>query len=206
VLRPVPTPAGAARSGAADGAAPGGKGPDDAALIELARSGDRAASRTLVERHEGRVAATVVGMLGPGPEADDVGQEVFIRFFHSLDRFRGDAAVGTYLTRIAVNQSLKALKKRQGWLRRFVRPAADFDAADPTDDVAGELDARERDALVHQALDTLSADHRAVVVLRMLNGLSTNEAADALGVPPGTVMSRLSRALADLQGRLAILR
>ena len=89
----------------------------DHALIDQARAGDEAALRTLIERYEPQVAATVVGMLGPGDEADDVGQETFVRFYQSLDKFRGDAALGTYLTRIAINLSLNALerRKRQRW-------------------------------------------------------------------------------------------
>ena len=89
----------------------------DRALIDQARAGDEAALRVLIERYEPQVAATVVGMLGPGDEADDVGQETFVRFYQSLDKFRGDAALGTYLTRIAINLSLNALerRKRQRW-------------------------------------------------------------------------------------------
>ncbi len=81
---------------------------DDRSLVDRAQSGDEQAFRILVERYEGAVAATVIGMLGHG--AGDVGQEVFVRFYRSLSRFRGEAAVKTYLTRIAINQSLNALK------------------------------------------------------------------------------------------------
>jgi len=91
----------------------------DDALIERARDGQAWAFRRLVERYEGRVAATVVGMLGPGGEADDVGQETFIRFYEALDQYRGEAQLGTYLTRIAINQSLKALQRRKRWTDRF---------------------------------------------------------------------------------------
>ena len=85
----------------------------DTALIDRARAGDEAAFRGLVERYESQVAATVVGMLGPGDEADDVGQETFVRFYQALSKFRGEAALGTYLTRIAMNLSLNAIKRRQ---------------------------------------------------------------------------------------------
>ena len=85
----------------------------DRALTDRAREGDEAAFRTLVTRYESRVAATVVGMLGPGDEADDVGQETFIRFYQALGKFRGEAALITYLTRIAMNLSLNAIKRRQ---------------------------------------------------------------------------------------------
>ncbi|MEM8599557.1 MAG: sigma-70 family RNA polymerase sigma factor [Bacteroidota bacterium] len=180
--------------------------PSDAALIRQVRQGDPRAFRVLVERYEGQVAATVIGMLGRGPEADDVGQETFVRFYEALDRFRGEASVGTYLTRIAINQSLKALRKRRSWTRRFVpqsRLAAPLpDPPDPTT-ALDHLDRRERETLVHEAVQALRPKHRAVVVLRMLQGLSTNETAAALGIPPGTVMSRLARGLAALREPLA---
>src|SRR5215208_2860325 len=81
---------------------------------------DDAVFRALVERHESAIARTVTAMLGPGDDADDVGQETFVRFFHALPRFRGDADVRTYLTRIAVNLSCDALERRKrriGWIR-----------------------------------------------------------------------------------------
>ena len=93
--------------------------PTDEVLLDAAGRGDPRAFQLLVERYEGRVAAVVVSMLGPGPDADDVGQETFIRLYKSIDRFRGDASLGTYITRIAINQSLKALKRRKKWRERF---------------------------------------------------------------------------------------
>ena len=94
--------------------------PSDETLLAGARAGDDRAFASLVERYEARVAATVVGMLGPGDEAEDVGQETFIRLYRYLDRYRGDASLGTYLTRIAMNLSLTALRKRKRWFSRFV--------------------------------------------------------------------------------------
>src|SRR4029078_7253700 len=93
--------------------------PDDELLIR-ARKGDERAFAALVERYEGAVAATAIGMLGPGGDADDVGQETFIRFHRSLDRFRGESSLKTYLVHIAMNLSLNALKRRRRSLLRFV--------------------------------------------------------------------------------------
>ncbi|MEM1057556.1 MAG: sigma-70 family RNA polymerase sigma factor [Bacteroidota bacterium] len=168
--------------------------------------GNPDAFRALVERYEAQVAATVIGMLGRGPDADDVGQETFVRFYESIDRFRGEAALGTYLTRIAINQCLKTIRRRRSWTRRFIGEAQlDAPLPDPpAPDTTVDLDNRERDALVHRAVQALPPKHRAVVVLRMIRELSTNETAEALGVPPGTVMSRLSRALAQLREPLAL--
>src|SRR5215207_4833149 len=92
----------------------------DQELIGRARAGDERAFRLLVERFEPVVAATVTGMLGPGDDADDVGQETFIRFYRALGDFRGEASVKTYLRRIAVNLSLNALKRRRRFALRFL--------------------------------------------------------------------------------------
>jgi len=174
--------------------------PTDEELLDGARRGDDSAFRLLVERYEGRVAATVIGMLGNGEEAEDAGQETFIRFYRSLDRFRGESSLGTYLTRIAINQALDAIKRQQRWTKRFVsRDEEEVLSAEPVHDVGEEISARERAELVRGAIRTLKPDHRAVVVLRMIEGYSTRETAQILGLPVGTVTSRLSRALDKLE-------
>lgn len=176
----------------------------DEALVESSRGGDTRAFRTLVERYESRVAATVVGMLGPTDEAEDVGQETFVRFYRSLDRFRGDASVATYLTRIAINQSLTALRKRRRWRERFVsRDEVQGRGLEPVVDTGDDVETSDRAAIVRRAIRDLSPDHRAVVVLRMIEGYSTIETAEILEVPTGTVTSRLSRALDRLESELA---
>ncbi|MFH1214789.1 MAG: RNA polymerase sigma factor, partial [Candidatus Neomarinimicrobiota bacterium] len=81
----------------------------DQEIIDASISGNENAFAEIVRRYESRVAATVIGMLGHCPEADDVGQETFIRFFKSMRKFRGESAVGTYLIRIAMNLSLNEL-------------------------------------------------------------------------------------------------
>lgn len=169
--------------------------PTDEELLELARRGDQRAFGRIVERYEPAVAAVVTGMLGRGAEAEDVGQETFIRLYQRLHQFRGEAHLRTYITRIAINQALKALRRRQSWRARFF--AAD-DALVEALPAPPPPDA-DQAAWVQQALAHLSPDHRAVVVLRLMEGYSTNETAALLGIPPGTVMSRLTRALARLE-------
>ncbi len=193
-------PNGSKRGGEAPGPGPERAARSDEELISRARAGDDTAFRRLVERYEGQVAATVVSMLGAGDEADDVGQETFIRFYRAMDNFRGESRLGTYLTRIAINLSLRAIKRRRTWVRRFVsRDAAAPPVSGPVVDGVGEVESRSRAELVQRAIAGLSPVHRAVVVLRMIDGYSTRETAEMLGVPPGTVMSRLSRALEKLQ-------
>ncbi|HEU4719909.1 MAG TPA: RNA polymerase sigma factor [Gemmatimonadaceae bacterium] len=176
----------------------------DAELLERARRGDETAFRRLVERYEAVVAATVIGMLGRGADADDVGQETFIRFYGALDRFREESTLKTYLVRIAMNLSLNALHRRRRGLLRFVsRDDPDRSPPEPAIDPPASTDEEERRIVVRRAIMGLSPKHRAVVVLRMLQSLSTRETAQALGIPEGTVLSRLSRAMKELESMLA---
>ena len=171
----------------------------DTALIDRARAGDEAAFRGLVERYESQVAATVVGMLGPGDEADDVGQETFVRVYQALSKFRGEAALGTYLTRIAMNLSLNAIKRRQRHRWRFWSRDDEKAPPEPSFDGRDEQAAQECGQAVHAALARLKPDFRAVVVLRTLDGYSTKETAGLLEIAEGTVLSRLSRGMKQLE-------
>ena len=105
----------------------------DEQLVKTAREGDKGAFRELVKRLESRVAATVYGMLGRCPEAEDVGQEVFIRFYKALNSFRGESSVASYITRIAINLSLNELKRRKRGFAFFSRDDDDkmTDIPDP---------------------------------------------------------------------------
>ena len=177
--------------------------PTDEELVIRARKGDNGAFRILVERHEKNMARTVAGMLGASSEVDDVVQEVFIRFYRHLDRFRGEAAVGTFLKRIAINLSLDALRRRKRVRSRFVsRDNEQIHLPEAESDRFHE-DTFDRRRLIEQALAALRPQHRAVVVLRLIDGYSTKEAAGILDIPQGTVLSRLSRATAKLRSVLA---
>ncbi|MDD8025440.1 MAG: sigma-70 family RNA polymerase sigma factor [Acidobacteriota bacterium] len=158
-------------------------GPDERELLRRAREGEPSALREIIERHERLVAATVTGILGPAPEVDDIGQETFIRFFRAMERFRGEARIGTYLVRIAINLSFNELKRRRRD-RQAVR-----EAEGPQD----ECRSMEAKAIVRQALGRLEPRFRQVVVLRLIDGYSVRETADILRLPQGTVLSRLSR-------------
>ena len=176
----------------------------DAELLANARAGDDRAFASLVDRYEGAVAATAIGMLGAGDDADDVGQETFIRFHASLGRFRGESSLKTYLVHIAMNLSLNALRSRRRSVLRFVsRDETPIDSAEPRVGPDGNVDADELRRFVRRAVSELNEKHRAVVVLRMFDDCSTRDAAKILGVPEGTVLSRLSRAMKELEARLA---
>src|ERR671921_2987337 len=116
----------------------------DVELIDRARSGDDRAFAVLVDRYERPVAATVIGMLGPGDDADDVGQETFIRFHKALGSFRGDSSLKTYLVHIAMNLSLNALRRRRRSLLRFIsRDQSPIDSPELRPGPDGNVDAAE---------------------------------------------------------------
>lgn len=175
---------------------------EEQALVSRARGGDHAAFRELVERYQGLVAATVTGMLGRGAEAEDVGQQAFIKFYESLDRYRGTGGVAPYLTRIAMNLSLNALDRKKRKLRRFL--SRDEQKGLPEPIIEGEREAQrfDKQEIVQWALSKLKPDHRSVIVLRLIDGYSTRETAEILGVPVGTVLSRLARAQKNLKDLL----
>lgn len=170
----------------------------DQELLAAVQKGDVQAFKTLVKTYEPRIAATVIGMLGNCPEADDVGQETFIRFYHHIDRFKGNSSLATYLTRIAINLSLNELKRRR---RRHQRQVPLESAYEQASEAALEYQ-EDRNRLVHQALQQLDVKYRTVVVLRWLEDYSTKETAEILQLPQGTVLSRLSRGLEKLRNVL----
>ena len=167
-------------------------------LIDLVRSGDDQAFAAIVDRYEEQIARTVMGMLGDTDGAEDVGQETFIRFFRSIRKFRGDSALGTYLTRIAINLSLNELKKRNRFQSLFYQKGEDRETLEGPDK-GNEYEAADTKDLVEMALQKLDPPFRAVVVLRLIDGYSTKETAKILDVPVGTVLSRLARAQKSLK-------
>lgn len=168
----------------------------DEELIASVQQGDLASFKTLVVRHEGKVAGVVRSMLGSTPEAEDVGQEVFIRFYESLQKFRGESAVSTYLIRIAINLSLNEIKRRK---RRFSIFAREEEGQNEMMIETNQMDLSE---MIKHEFNRLDADFKAVATLRLVEGYSTEETADILGIPLGTVLSRLARAQRKLRSGL----
>ena len=168
-------------------------------MIEQVLAGDRLAGRALYDAHVARVHRTTYRLTGDEMLAQECTQEAFIRAFARLDRFRGDAAIGTWLTRIAVTVSLNAIRRRK---RRDGRElgldeAATMHAAEPG---GLEPDLRER---VVQAIDALPEIYRTIVVLHDVEGYTHAEIASQLGVPEGTCKTRLFVARRRLREMLA---
>ncbi len=171
---------------------------DDNILLAKIKNGDSAAFKHIVGKYESKVATVIRNMLGNTSEVDDVGQEVFIRLYKSLDKYRGEAALGTYITRIAMNLSLNEIKKRKR--KRWI-PFTRKDSADAWDieDKSADLSRLDDKDLVQRAILRLKENYRAIIVLRMIEGYSVKETAELLKIPQGTVLSRQSRATEQLK-------
>jgi RNA polymerase sigma-70 factor (ECF subfamily) len=182
---------------------------EDERWVAAARAGDTKAFGRLVERYQRRVYALSFGILRQREDAWDVAQEAFVKAYRNLDRFAGEAAFYTWLYRIAYNLSLDVLRSRGR--RELVgldehNPALEQairDEARPDDAPPNELFARRETArAVQKAMERLSEKHRAIIVLREVEGLSYEEMAEVLGISKGTVMSRLFHARKNLQALL----
>ncbi len=168
--------------------------PRESSLVDRAREGDRVAFGELVRRHQDTVHSLAVRLVGPDLAAD-VAHEAFIRAWRAVARFRGDAGFGTWIHRITVNTAW-TLRRRAA--RHEAAPIEDVHA-DPRptpDESIGVLDMR-RD--LKAALAELTDTHRIVVVLRDVEGWSTSEVADSLGITTTAAKVRLHRARRQLR-------
>jgi RNA polymerase sigma-70 factor (ECF subfamily) len=176
-------------------------------LVDECRRGDPQAFARLVSVHEGMVFNLAARLMGDSEEARDVSQDVFLQVYRTLDRFEGRSTLKTWIYRIVINHC----RNRQRWWRRRRRAASlpldELKASEEPRLVEGnpldQLERRERAAVVQAALLRLSFQHRAILLLREVEGLSCRQLSDALGIPEGTVKSRLSRAREELRQRLA---
>jgi len=180
-------------------------------LIESCRRGDPQAFARLVALHEGMVFNLAARLLGDPEEARDLAQDVFLQVYRTLGRFQGRSSLKTWIYRIVVNQC----RNRQRWWRRRQRsrscPIDDLTPSDeaklagsdePGDGPFERVRRREQSERVQKALLELSFDHRAILLLREVENLSCEEVAGTLGLPEGTVKSRLARAREALRQRL----
>jgi RNA polymerase sigma-70 factor (ECF subfamily) len=179
----------------------------DAELVRLARQGDRDAYRELVERYQRKVYAVLLGMLHDHDAAWETSQETFIKALRNLDQFKGEAAFYTWLYRIAVNLAIDY--QRREWRRPVTSVADDTVEAQAgvqeelrRDDPFRRVRNRELGERVRAAIEQLTPEHRAAILLREVEGLSYEEISRVLGCAKGTVMSRLHYARKKLQALL----
>ncbi len=174
----------------------------DARLIDRFRTGDIDAFNQLMEAHEDRVFGICLRIMREREAALDATQETFITVFRKADKFTGRSAFSTWLYRVAVNTCYDALRRSR---RRPTQPLPEH--TDPVDPTAGDdFAAAELRPDLEAALQALALEFRSAVVLVDLNGMPLEEAADVLGVPIGTIKSRLFRGrrqLAQTLGNLS---
>jgi RNA polymerase sigma-70 factor (ECF subfamily) len=176
---------------------------DDTELIAAAVRGDASAFHELVDRH-GPHLFRLASLLSRGAaDAEDIVQETFAGAFAGLAKFSGRSSVKTWLSRILTRQAARAWHKS-----RRSRQAASLDDANESAGGDRALSVRSTALAVDHRIDvaavlqTLSAEHRDILMLREMQGLSYGEIAEALGIPQGTVESRLHRARAEVRRRL----
>lgn len=184
---------------------PGARGGDSATLAGRALAGDLEAFEAIIRHWERPVLGLCVRLLGRLEDAEDAAQEVFLRLHRNLKQFDRERAFEPWLYRITVNACLDRRRQRPHQSLDEVRDETGFEPADPSPGADRALEQSERRRLLKRALRLLPERERAAVVLRDVEGLSTAEAARALGSSEQTVRSALCRArlkLKDLVERL----
>jgi RNA polymerase sigma-70 factor (ECF subfamily) len=174
---------------------------DDHQLVAAARGGDRSSLDQLLRRHYDRIYAVCRRVTGNDADAADAAQEAMIAIVRSLGKFDGRSSFGTWIYRIATNASLDELRRRRrrplvSSHRDDGSAVGDTEQADPDSGV--RLDALADRMLLDAALAGLAEDFRVPVVLRDVGDLDYAEIADVLGIPVGTVKSRIARGRAQL--------
>jgi RNA polymerase sigma-70 factor (ECF subfamily) len=182
---------------------------EDEGLVERAKVGDRAAFQALFQKYHRRVYAVALGVVKRPEDAMDVVQDAFIKVHKHLGTFQGNSSFYTWLYRIVMNLGIDHVRRT----RKVVEWGDDV----PLDQAAGDgtmvpkvadsnpsrtLVRRELSEKIRQALDTLPEYHRAVILLREVEGMSYEEIAEVLQVPKGTIMSRLFHARRKMQDQL----
>jgi RNA polymerase sigma-70 factor (ECF subfamily) len=195
-------------SGSAEASTPAA--PDESQLVDRARKGDLAAYDDLVQRYQQRIYATVYHMTANHEDANDLAQEAFIKAFQALKSFKGGSSFYTWVYRIAVNKTINFLKQRKNRSQMSLNDL-DFNAEHDPDLVAlisdktprREANLAELQEKLNEAMQKLSDQHRLVVTLHDVQGLSHEEIAKIMECNIGTVRSRLFYARQQLQGYLS---
>jgi len=182
---------------------------EEALFVARLQVNEDAAYDELVRTYSASFFHVAYRMLGDTAEASDAVQEIFLKVFRNIGGFKGEAALKTWIFKIAFSEILNRLR---WWKRRYRYATTSLDehpngnGTAPGLNVASlgpspeeVLQSKEQENAIQQALGKLSRDHRSIIVLRDIEGFSYNEIADVLGVSVGTVKSRLARARADLK-------
>ena len=184
----------------------------DESLVMAFQDGDKKAFDKLVLRYKDKVFHMCLRFLTDHEEADDSAQEVFVKVYLSLKRFRGEATFSTWLYRITVNTCKNKLKSLRYRFKSITVPLGDaheseernstIDIADDSASPMSCLETREKEMLIQQAINTLPIAQKTVIVLRHIEGLSYEQIAEVTGFNLGTVKSKLARARLHLKEQL----
>lgn len=191
---------------------PGGSSRADTVLIRAVQAGDMAAFDELVLKHKDRLFNLVYWSVGDYQDANDCAQEIFIKVFKSIKKFRFESAFSTWLYRIAINTCKNRIKSSAyRWKKKTVsletsnsskngNPFSEIVNGAPTPVMA--LEKKERTMRIQNAINSLPEEQNRVVVLRDIQGLSYQDISDITGLNLGTVKSRLARGRLELKNRL----
>ena len=177
-------------------------------LVQASASGDSKAFHALVDRYAPELTRLARSLSRTRSDAEDVVQETFVGAFKGVSRFDGRSSVRTWLSRILVRQAAKAWNRSSRHrstvsLDNPERAAGNWQRPDGRSGSVSTTSSVDRRIDLHEILQTLGEDHRQVILMREIDGLSYAEIAEALGVPQGTVESRLHRARGELREKLA---
>jgi RNA polymerase sigma-70 factor (ECF subfamily) len=187
---------------------------EERAVVERILGGDKNAYRVLVDRYQSRALAVAIGIVGNRDDAEELVQQAFLKAYTNLESFRGQSSFYTWLYRILFNLSVDLSRKAYRRSELQVDEGVSFEAlseragTNPEQylgHIASPEEAFERGELREafaEALSTLTPEHRTVLMLREVDGLSYSEISDAVGCSKGTVMSRLHHARRKMQGKL----
>ena len=180
----------------------------DQDLVERVLAGEGDAFTPLLLKYQGKILNFLYRMSGDREMAEDLAQEVFLKAYEGLPRFRKEATFSTWLYRIAHNHGLNVLKGKR---REIAETALAYHPsnhnpftmlADPSTSAEQRLQQRELQAVIQERLAELTPEHRAALVLRDIQGLTYEQIASALDLEMGTVRSRIHRARMELKERL----
>jgi RNA polymerase sigma-70 factor, ECF subfamily len=173
-----------------------------AGIVARAQQGNHAAFRRIVRHYDDRLRALAYRLLEDRDAMDDALQEAYVKAFRSLNSFKGNSSLGTWLYRITYNSCIDELRRRERVIPLTTGDGEELQIPSPPDAI-GAADTR---ADLASAMSALPPDQRAAVMLVDAEGFSYDEASKVLGIPPGTVASRISRARAALREALGAAR
>jgi len=182
---------------------------EDLEWVQRSQDGDQEAFSELVRKYQKRVYYLAYGMLGNREDALDIAQEAFLKAFRSLKGFQGGGGFYTWLYRIAYNLSIDFMRKE--WRKKNLEYRDNQDLTEEEDPVirvpssshpGQEMAQKELNRVIMDAIQSLPEEHRSVILLREMEGLSYEDIAKTLRIRKGTVMSRLHYARQELQKNL----